>query len=1392
MSLETVTWGTTGNITFVNTYDTTNVDLSYIELAESTIGGLWTASSPITLTLHFVSDLSGVTTIASNEAYSYIPVSYSDLAGRLPSWDTLPPDPTFGSTWYLPEAYARMLGLSTFAPPTSSFDAQINLNTSLSGSVQVSAIEHEITEGGMGRIGGLGVKTYPTLEMNGSSQSNIWGAPDLFRYSNGAYDPNANDTTYFSANGGSTISSLAFFSGNNSRADTADFESDTTGNYGAPNDVFGGGPATFSQLDYQIMDALGWEPILPELEIKSDSLTSSTATVKAGDTISLSATINNYGATAAGAFQTQFYISASATFDYSSAIAIGNPISTSSLAAGSTVTLSETATVPNITAGTEHLFAVPDYLNQVTQLTTNNVSYSIPIAVIPAIFTINTRADLVAALTNFNLSGHYVLGADIDASAFNFAPIADFSGVLDGQGHSINNLQNTLFNKIDVSGLVENVNLENVSITSATGVGSIAFENDGSIVGCSVTGIVIGGGMTGALVGENLGTITQSYAAATVTGTAYVGGLVGNNSSSGGITQSFATGTVDGGLDVGGLVGTNQGSIAQSYATGAINTSRGTGVLIGGLAGINAGSITQSYATGLVAGGGMFLGGLVGVGGATASYWDTETSGRSESGGGTGLTTAQLQSGTLPAGFDPTIWSDVTGQFPELQWQTATPPGNHMPFASNITASANEDTNNPIVKLVASFTDADLSDTFTFSTDTTGTIGLVKNSNDGTFTYDPNGNFESLGVGETATDTFTYTVTDDHGASSTATATVTVHGENDAPIALADLATLQKGEAISVDAAHGVRANDTDPDIHDVLQVSAVNGSSSLVGQSIRGNYGTLTLFADGSYTYTARSNAPLGAQDVFQYSIADGHGASSISTLTLQIPYPSLVISSATLTGSVSERSLVTGSIATDKATPGVITYNVPDSANRPSATIDTAHQTVTWQDSTHDYTGQLTASQIAALESAFSIAQTDNAASGKVTWTYKIADATLDFLGANETITITTPILIDDHHGNTTPENVVVTINGADDKPTASPDTAAASQSGTVRVDAIHGVLSNDIDPDSHDQGHLFVSAVDGDAGEVGQTINGKYGTLTLKADGSYSYVETSSHVPASGAQDVFNYWVSDGHGGTARSTLTIDVTAGPSLVEYYNAAEAVYLDNAVGMTTGAHPPSSTGLTLLLDSRDPSLPGNSSWLADGMFAQAFEDKVGNVIIAFEGSIIKPSDPSFLTPYGFGSRGADLDILTGLTPKAFVDAQNFAFDAAQFVHQTLGSSPIYLTGHSLGGAEAQDVAFIVNPGENVSGVTFGAPGDPTLSAPVKTPNFIDYIDYGDPVGNFGNHFGTVQHVGSPLNAAVLTVAEIEALVTHGLSLAEVAGIFHPLAHYASDLGLHLHSDFVV
>ncbi|WP_299411911.1 Ig-like domain-containing protein, partial [Acaryochloris sp. IP29b_bin.148] len=99
---------------------------------------------------------------------------------------------------------------------------------------------------------------------------------------------------------------------------------------------------------------------------------------------------------------------------------------------------------------------------------------------------------------------------------------------------------------------------------------------------------------------------------------------------------------------------------------------------------------------------------------------------------------------------------------------------------ANVGFTTNEDTSFTTGNVLGNDTDPDTNDTLTvLSIDTTGTQGIVTNNNDGTFDYDPNGQFESLAAGETATDTFTYTVDDGNGGTDTATVTITINGVND-------------------------------------------------------------------------------------------------------------------------------------------------------------------------------------------------------------------------------------------------------------------------------------------------------------------------------------------------------------------------------------------------------------------------------------------------------------------------------------------------------------------------------------------------------------------------------------------------------------------------------------
>lgn len=213
----------------------------------------------------------------------------------------------------------------------------------------------------------------------------------------------------------------------------------------------------------------------------------------------------------------------------------------------------------------------------------------------------------------------------------------------------------------NIGGLVGRHNSGTLSNNYATGNvdgggyvgGLVGWFKNGLVSNSHATGIVDGRSYAGGLVGQqNRGSISSSYATGNVWGGSLVGGLVGQ-SLFGHVSKSYSTGSVSGGYIAGGLVGDLVGGmVSNSYATGSV-----LGVYFaGGLVGmVESGTVSDSYSTSSV-NGFYSVGGLVGSNSGTINnaFWDTETSAQISSAGGTGITTAQMQtlSTFTDAGWD--------------------------------------------------------------------------------------------------------------------------------------------------------------------------------------------------------------------------------------------------------------------------------------------------------------------------------------------------------------------------------------------------------------------------------------------------------------------------------------------------------------------------------------------------------------------------------------------------------------------------------------------------------------------------------------------------------------------------------------------------------------------
>ena len=312
---------------------------------------------------------------------------------------------------------------------------------------------------------------------------------------------------------------------------------------------------------------------------------------------------------------------------------------------------------------------------------------------------------------------------------------------------------------------------------------------------------------------------------------------------------------------------------------------------------------------------------------------------------------------------------------------------------------------------------------------------------------------------------------------------------------------------------------------------------------TLRWNFSLLDKFVDflaANETLTIVYNVTVTDHFGPSNSLSSG---SSIQPVTIVFSgtndAPTIDLANSKLSGSVHELPNKTDNSTLD-LTSGAVIFSDPDLSDRATtATVIVARQAVIWQDGSHDFTSELMPDQIALFESAFTInAATGNTNVGTINWKYSITDNELDFLAFDESVTITNVIEIFDRNGAPTIQSIVITLSGANDNPTANSDSNAIAK-GLTRTDLI-GVLSNDTDPDVHDQDDLFVSAVGGSTGNVGHKLAGSYGSLTLKSDGTYAYVANQGSLPAKiVAQDVFQYTVSDGHGGTDTASLYMVVT-------------------------------------------------------------------------------------------------------------------------------------------------------------------------------------------------------------------------------------------------------------
>ncbi|QPC91687.1 S-layer family protein [Mesorhizobium sp. INR15] len=464
---------------------------------------------------------------------------------------------------------------------------------------------------------------------------------------------------------------------------------------------------------------------------------------------------------------------------------------------------------------------------------------------------------------------------------------------------------------------------------------------------------------------------------------------------------------------------------------------------------------------------------------------------------------------------------------------------------------------------------------------TTTAHGVFQLQANGAWTYTLTSPFDSgatQGANTlTAAESFTYTAKDANN--NTVTGTVKIDAVDDVPKANVDTGNVTEGALLTVTAVAGVLANDVAgadgyAAAGGVVGVRAAGADTTTsvitgVNTSITGQYGVLTLQADGSYTYKATANAvSANSVDTFVYTVKDGDG--DLSTTTLAINVANVTLTPVNQTAQVNEAALDLTKDGSDLAA-GTATGSTPSS----TAETVTGQLTVTGTGITYTPISTTTAHGVFQLQ-----------ANGA--WTYTLtspfdsgATQGANTLTAAESFTYTAK----DANNNTVTGTVKIDV--VDDVPKANVDTGNVTEGALLTVTAVAGVLANDVagaDGYAAAGGVVGVRAAGADTTTsvitgVNTSITGQYGVLTLQADGSYTYKATANAVSANSV-DTFVYTVKDGDGDLSTTTLAINV-ANVTLTPVNQTAQvneaALDLtkdgsDLAAGTATGSTPSSTT----------------------------------------------------------------------------------------------------------------------------------------------------------------------------------------------------------------------------
>ncbi len=416
---------------------------------------------------------------------------------------------------------------------------------------------------------------------------------------------------------------------------------------------------------------------------------------------------------------------------------------------------------------------------------------------------------------------------------------------------------------------------------------------------------------------------------------------------------------------------------------------------------------------------------------------------------------------------------------------------------------------------------------------------------------------EYLAEGQTKVETFTIELDDGNGGIVERTISVTVTGTNDVPLVAAEDVIGGVTELVTPvgDLTDTGTITFTDVDLTDTHSI----GDEIVASDGALGSL-TASVTADTTGTGT-------GGVITWEYTVAASaveylaEGQTKVETFTIELDDGN---------GGIVERTIsvtVTGTNDVPLVAVGDVTGGVTELVTPVGDLTDTGTITFTDVDltDTHGIGDEIVASDgaLGSLTASVTADTTGTGTGGVITWEYTVAASAVEYLAEGQTKVETFTIELDDGNGGIVERTISVTVTGTNDVPEIS----AAEVNGTGLVEAGFGVAGvgevfGDVSGDwsDADQGEAALLAVSqGSAGAAAQSvlafdggtgeaeIVGTYGSLFIKADGTYRYVlddadaDTQALTDGETVTDSFNYTINNGTdaGDTATSGISVDIT-------------------------------------------------------------------------------------------------------------------------------------------------------------------------------------------------------------------------------------------------------------